>query len=202
MLQKMILLSTKEYMHLKRCADDSNTSVASADPYKEWVKTRVKQDPIFERRQREVKKPRSLSPIVEEVEEKKVIGDLAGKYLSAYITSPKITDTQFGIYKDKSSGEYMIGDSPIQIENNTLILKGKKYQPSVGLWELLTRKHVDMNQISEEDLDTYKDILTSSKGHIINKSKVNATRTKKFKLVISKLFPSREIRWTTYNQRK
>lgn len=145
---------------------------------------------------------------------RKVLGDVAGRYLAPYLHSPRATDNVFGIYKDKRANDFKIGNSKIEIDNNKLLLHDRWYKPSVGLWELLSRKNVDKNLVTKKDLETYKEILKLTNGHLQNHEsfgKIKSSRGKKYKEIIAPLFPSKANEepvastsrgWTTYSQKK
>jgi len=90
-------------------------------------------------------------------------------------------DTQYGVRKD---GEmFMIGDSPIVVDtvgDNTI--KDRVFKGSKGLWELLTRKKMNAEFITKDDLKSYKQILTMTNAHLTKyqpDGNINITRGKK-----------------------
>jgi len=72
-----------------------------------------------------------------------------------YVYKKRFIDTQYGVRKDGDM--FMIGDSPIVVDTdgditiNERVFKGLK-----GLWELLTRKKVNTEFNTKENLKTYK----------------------------------------------
>jgi hypothetical protein len=79
-------------------------------------------------------------------------------------------DDKFGIWTDRKS--HYVGDTPVVIDDNDLIIKNKRYTGTHGLWMLLTnpdKKSLDkdtfkawwtnLDNFTEEDYDTYKEIL-------------------------------------------
>jgi len=57
----------------------------------------------------------------------------------------------------------MIGDSFVTVDKGSNItIKGKHYKGSRGLWELLSRKDVDIKVNKESDLKKYKTILETN----------------------------------------
>ena len=72
-----------------------------------------------------------------------------------YVYKKRFFDTQYGVRKDGDM--FMIGDSPIVVDTdgditiNERVFKGLK-----GLWELLTRKKVNTEFNTKENLKTYK----------------------------------------------
>ena len=61
----------------------------------------------------------------------------------------------------------MIGDSIIRVDRESnLTIKCKHYKGTGGLWELLARKDVNTDVITESDLKKYKTILETTKAHL------------------------------------
>lgn len=83
-----------------------------------------------------------------------IIGPLAQKYL------PRTKDNKFGLYWNKHKKSFMIGDKVTVIDNDDLIINGKTYDGTNGLWRLLTyEKKPDDNLYTENDLINYSKIL-------------------------------------------
>ena len=67
-------------------------------------------------------------------------------------------DKTFGLYaKDK---KFYIGNKPVIISNNDIIVDDKTYRGSPGLWELITSKN-PIN-FTEEDYENYIDLLVQT----------------------------------------
>ena len=65
-------------------------------------------------------------------------------------------DLNFGLY-DKD-GEFYIGDKPAVIKDNNIIVDGKEYPGTPGLWELIMSK--DPKKIfNDDDFKNYEDLL-------------------------------------------
>ena len=79
----------------------------------------------------------------------------------------RFIDTQYGVRKDGDM--FMIGDSPIVVHTvGDITIKDRVFKGSKGLWELLTRKKVNTEFITKDDLKSYKKILTMTNAHLIN----------------------------------
>ena len=76
----------------------------------------------------------------------------------------KFLDMTYGIRKS-ADGTSKIGDSPISLENEYVIVNGHKYMPSVGLLELLFTKEPDADLISAEDKNNYGKILKATNAY-------------------------------------
>ena len=84
------------------------------------------------------------------------------------------------------------------------------FKGSKGLWELLTRKNVNTEVITNDDLKSYKKILTMTNAHLTQyqpDGNINIIRGKKFRVIIGPLFAKPKERgvesslrrtWTKY----
>ena len=63
------------------------------------------------------------------------LGALAVSSLIEAFTKEGV-DKTFGLYAENK--KFKIGDKPVTIKNNDIIIEGKKYIGSPGLWELIT----------------------------------------------------------------
>jgi len=74
-------------------------------------------------------------------------------------------DTQYGIYKDGDI--FKIRDAAVVVDTDGDIkFKEKEFRGSVSLWELLTRKKVNRQHVTSDDLRTYKKILLMTNAHL------------------------------------
>ncbi|KAF0689291.1 Uncharacterized protein FWK35_00036037, partial [Aphis craccivora] len=122
------------------------------------------------------------------------LGDLASKYL------PKIKDKCFGLYYDEEWDDHYIGKNPLKFENNVIILNGKTYKGTPGLWRLLTYKElIDSKFYTPEDLKIYKEILFETESIYQNNDKSNrnpkSSSSNKYKMMIKPMY--NEIKETT-----
>jgi len=87
---------------------------------------------------------------------------------------------------------FMIGDSPVLVDTSgDITIKGRVFEGSKGLWELLTHKYVNTEIITKDDLKSYKKILTMTYAHLTQyqpDGNINITRGKKFRDSIAPLF--------------
>jgi len=85
------------------------------------------------------------------------VGALASPYVSPYLYESKRRglDTEYGIRRE--GGVFMIGDSQVSVDRDGNIhIKDVEFPVTKGLWELLTRKKVDTNSFTRDDLKQYK----------------------------------------------
>jgi hypothetical protein len=61
----------------------------------------------------------------------------------------------------------MIGDSQVFVNTDgNITIKNTRFKGTEGLWELLTRKNVNMERVSKTDLKTYRKILVKTNAHL------------------------------------
>ena len=96
----------------------------------------------------------------EEEEEEGVmrVGKIAHRYLSDYVAKQNV-DKTFGIYKNPIDKQYYIGNTPIDIRDDNLIIGDQEYEGTPGLWELIISKKPDEGIYTEEDLKNYAEIM-------------------------------------------
>jgi hypothetical protein len=129
--------------------------------------------------------------------------------VSVPYSMPSLLDTQYGIRK--GGDIFMIGDSPLYVDiDGDITINDKQFKGTEGLWELLTRIHVNMERVSKTDLNTYQKILVETNAHLTGyqpDDTLNITRGKNFRDVIAPLFAhpkGREVesslrrRWKKY----
>ena len=86
------------------------------------------------------------------------VGRIAHRYLSDYAAKQNV-DKTFGIYKNPVDKQYYIGNQPIDIEGNNLIVGEKEYEGTPGLWELIISKQPDEGIYTRTDFDNYTMLL-------------------------------------------
>ena len=67
------------------------------------------------------------------------VGKIAHKYLSDYAAKQNVDNT-FGIYKNPLDKLYYIGNTPIDIRDDNLIVGDEEYEGTPGLSELIISK--------------------------------------------------------------
>jgi len=105
----------------------------------------------------------------------------------------------------------MIGDSHVLVDTSgDVTVKDRVFKGLKGMWELLTRKNVNTEVITRDDLKSYKKIMTMTNSHLTQyhpDGNINITRGKKFREIISPTFAipmfrgvenSLRRKWTKY----
>jgi hypothetical protein len=95
------------------------------------------------------------------------------------------------VYGIRSDGKrWLMGDSPISVENDKIKIKGKVFQGSQGLYELLFMKSPNEKFYNKNDLDIYKEmvLLTNAHRQLYEPSKqINSNKGTKYNSLIKAL---------------
>ena len=98
-------------------------------------------------------------PTVEMTQEKKDLGTIATDALIK-LASKKGIDKSFGLtVKNK---KLHIGDKPITIKDNNIIIDGKEYIGTEGLWELIISNNPQEGKYTEDDYINYINLLVQT----------------------------------------
>ena len=82
-------------------------------------------------------------------------------------------DKTFGLYAKNK--KFYIGDKPVTIKNNDIIIEGEEYIGSPGLWELITSNNPQ--NFTEEDYNNYISLLLQT-NTIYQNNNSNSTKPK------------------------
>jgi hypothetical protein len=67
----------------------------------------------------------------------------------------------------KYGDKLMIGNSTVNLdEPGVITISGKRFKLTKGLWDLLTRKAIDTDTISPNDMQRYKSILETTNAQL------------------------------------
>lgn len=126
-------------------------------------------------------------------------GLLTRKYLLKFLHSTQ-NNRKYHVYGARLENDgIMVGDSHLSIDDSDNInIKGKIYNGTSGLFELLF-KSSPAKIYTSRDLNTFKLILKSTNSHRKNyasNSSIYRNNSKKYKNIISKLFPPRSTKAT------
>ena len=117
------------------------------------------------------------------------LGEIASHYLRQFASKEDV-DKTFGLY-DKD-GVFYIGDSPVEIVDDNITIKGKEYEGTPGLWELLIMKRPNNTIYTPEDLVNYAKILhdTNAMKHNHNPKSMKSKSSKgqKYKEIIKPIW--------------
>ena len=114
-----------------------------------------------------------------------ILGTVAENYLRQFASKEDV-DKTFGLYN--KHGEFFIGDSPVKIEGDDIIVKDKEYKGTPGLWELLVMKEPDKSIYNREDFRNYAEILRHTNAmkhnHDPKSNKPKSSKSQKYKEII------------------
>ena len=115
---------------------------------------------------------------------------MADSYLNPYLHKRSFLDTQYGIRKE--GDVFMIGDTQVSEDKDSdITVKGKHFKGTQGLWQLLTRRKVQRDKLTTDDLRAYKKILLLTNGHLtgyVPDGNIHISSGTKFRDIISTLF--------------
>jgi hypothetical protein len=113
------------------------------------------------------------------------------KYIHNVLKRKLTHDPTFGVYQDDTDGSFKIGRSSFTYNENSVFVDGKKYNATQRLWELLSKAMSDINMVTPQDKQAYKQILIQSNAHKVNYSptgKIKGNKGMKYTRIISRLF--------------
>ena len=86
----------------------------------------------------------------------------------------------------------MIGDFQVSVDRDSdITIKGKRFRGTPGLWELLTRRKIQRDKLTSDDLRAYKKILLLTNGHLtgyVPDGNIHISSGTKFRDIRSNLF--------------
>ena len=97
-------------------------------------------------------------------------------------------DKTFGLYAENK--KFKIGDKPVTIKDNNIIIEGKTYIGTPGLWELITSNNPKI--FNEDDYINYRDLLiqtnTIYQGNDSNKTNPKSSKSEKWEKLIKPIW--------------
>ena len=85
------------------------------------------------------------------------IGDIAESYLRKFTTKAE-ADRTYGLYDRK--GKFYIGNKPVVIKGNNILIEDEEYEGTTGLWELIVSK--EPKGFTEEDYNNYARLIVKT----------------------------------------
>ena len=85
------------------------------------------------------------------------IGDIAESYLRKFTTKAE-TDRTYGLYDRK--GKFYIGNKPVVIKENNIVVEDEEYEGTPSLWELIVSK--EPKDFTERDYDNYARLMVKT----------------------------------------
>jgi len=150
--------------------------------YNKWTKVRLHQGPFLKSEKQ--KRERTPIPIVEtkvthpsfktKQKRERITGSLPwfktetldsesekdslpihSEFINNVLKRKLSHDRTFGVYQDETDGSFKIGRSGFRFNNKQVVVDGRKYRDTQGLWELLTEANPDRNSVTMQDKQTY-----------------------------------------------
>ena len=84
--------------------------------------------------------------------------DALNYYINHYPKQKR--DLNYGIRYDDE--KLVIGDKPVKIDGNKIIINDKVYVSTPNLWALMMEKTPNTHQIDEQTMQEYKDLITEA----------------------------------------
>ena len=120
------------------------------------------------------------------------IGPIAQEYLRKFATKAE-SDKTYGLY-DKS-GNFYIGNKPVIIVDDNVVVDGEEYQGTAGLWELIVAKKPDPAIYTDEDYDNYAKLMVQSNalkiGNDPESNRPKSSKAKKWRHVLKPIWEKR-----------
>ena len=120
------------------------------------------------------------------------IGPIAQEYLRKFATKTE-SDKTYGLY-DKS-GSFYIGNKPVIIVDDNIVVDGEEYQGTAGLWELIVTKTPDPAIYTDEDYDNYAKLMVQSNalkmGNDPESNRPKSSKAKKWRNVLKPIWEKR-----------
>ena len=119
------------------------------------------------------------------------IGDIAESYLRKFATKTE-ADTTFGLYDRK--GKFYIGNKPVVINENNIVVEDEEYEGIPGLWELIvTKKPKDF---TKEDYDNYARLMVRTNalrvGDNPESKKPKSSKSYKWNTILKDIWDNRK----------
>ena len=132
---------------------------------------------------------------------KKILGPIASEAFEKY-TTLEGADKVFGmVKKDKY---YYIGDKPIKIKGDNIIIDDKEYTGTDGLWELIISNNPQEGKYTEDDFVNYGELLIQTNAIYQNnnpdQNKPKSSNSKKWKYLISPIWKEIKRRKATKDE--
>ena len=120
------------------------------------------------------------------------LGPIATSYMSKFANKDGV-DKTFGIYNE--GDKFFIGNKEINFDNNDLIIDGKTFKGTEGLWDLITSKDPSL-KFTDDDYKDYVDLLvftnTMKQKNNPSSTKPKSSTSKKYQKLIKPIWDSQK----------
>jgi len=104
------------------------------------------------------------------------VGLIASKYFKNS-TNKKLWGESFGPKVDDNNENLRLGDVEFKTDGNYMIINGKRYRGTEGLWEFVTMKKPQTGTYDGEDMKKYKEIMVETGAMTNRKKSINQPLT-------------------------
>ena len=119
------------------------------------------------------------------------IGDIAESYLRKFVSKEE-ADTTYGL-KDRK-GAFYIGNKPVVIKENNIVVEDEEYEGTPGLWELIVSKK--QKDFTKEDYNSYAKLMVKTNvlhsGYNPENKKPRSSRSYKWTNILSDIWDNRK----------
>ena len=126
-----------------------------------------------------------------EGEDTQYIGEVAEKYQRNFTTKGE-ADTTYGLYD--RHGNFYIGNKPVVVIDNDIVVDGEEYEGTPGLWELIVSKNP--TDYTDDDYDNYARLMLKTNTlHRDNNPDSNypkSSKGQKWKRILKTIWDNRE----------
>ena len=108
------------------------------------------------------------------------------------MTTKSEADRTYGLY-DKNK-QFYIGNKPVDIKENNIVVDDKEYEGTPGLWELIISKKPDETLYTSDDKENYARLMVET-GALHQKNNPNKPRSgssDKWKKILSPIWENRK----------
>ena len=119
------------------------------------------------------------------------IGDIAESYLRKFTTKAE-ADRMYGLY-DKV-GKFYIGNKPVVINDNNIVVDDEEYEGTPGLWELIVSKNP--TDCTDDDYDNYAKLMVKTnalyRDNNPDRNYPKSSKGQKWKRILKTIWDNRE----------
>ena len=117
------------------------------------------------------------------------IGDIAESYIGKFTTKAE-ADRTYGLYNRK--GKFYIGNKPVVINDNNIVVDDEEYEGTPGRWELIVSKNPDETIYTLKDHENYARLMIKTSAlHRANNRNINTSKgskSDKWKKILSDIW--------------
>ena len=126
-----------------------------------------------------------------EGEDTQYIGEVAEKYLRKFATKGE-ADTTYGLCDGK--GNFYIGNKPVVIIDNNIVVEDEEYEGTPGLWELIVSKNP--TDYTNDDYDNYANLMLKTsalhRGNNPNNPYPKSSKGQKWKIILKTIWDNKK----------